>query len=271
MWRLLGLERAHPKVPYASALFGDDPQSTFAKTRALRDAGYAAVKLGWGPYGASTVDADTAQVRAARDGLGADIALMVDAGTVFDEDVDAAAARLPALAACGVRWFEEPFVQGALAAYAALARCSPRVALAAGEGSHDEHHARQMVDFAGLGYLQIDAGRIGGITVARQAALHAARAGVRFVNHTFTTTLALSASLQPYADLEEHELCELPVEPSALARELAPPLARDGDGRIVIPDAPGLGVEPNLAAVRRYLVDARIEVGGKELYRTPAV
>ena len=41
-----------------------------------------------------------------------------------------------------------------------------------------------MVDYAGLKYVQIDAGRIGGITIAKDVADYAAAEGVTYVNHT---------------------------------------------------------------------------------------
>jgi L-alanine-DL-glutamate epimerase-like enolase superfamily enzyme len=80
------------------------------------------VKFGWGPYGRGTARADRAQVHAAREGRGPDATLLVDAGTVFGHDVDAAAARLPALEEVHATWFEEPFSTHALGAYAALAK-----------------------------------------------------------------------------------------------------------------------------------------------------
>jgi hypothetical protein len=38
-----------------------------------------------------------------------------------------------------------------------------------------------------------------------------------------------------------------------------------------VPETPGLGIEPDLAGMKKYLVDAEIKVGGKILYRTPAL
>ena len=76
VYELLGYERSFPKIPYASVLFGDSPESTFAKAQACRKDGYHAAKFGWGVYGRSTVEVDAKQVRAAREGLGADSWLM---------------------------------------------------------------------------------------------------------------------------------------------------------------------------------------------------
>jgi L-alanine-DL-glutamate epimerase-like enolase superfamily enzyme len=45
----------------------------------------------------------------------------------------------------------------------------------------------------------------------------------------------------------------------------------DADGLIQIPDAPGLGIEPDLVAIKRYLVDTEIIVNKKVIYRTPTL
>ena len=88
-----------------------------------------------------------------------------------------------------------------------------------------------------------------------------------FVNHTFTSHLALSASLQPYAGIRSDEICEYPFSPKPLARELTKNhLERDRDGYVVVPDSPGLGIEINTEAARRYLVDVEIKVKGKVLF-----
>lgn len=272
VWKLLGWNQAYPKTAYASVLFGETPAATEAKAVRAREAGFRAAKFGWGPFGVDCT-ADEAHVRAARTGLGPDIALLVDAGTVWGEDVGAAAARLPVLEECGAVWLEEPFVSGALAAYRELGR-RMRLPLrtAGGEGAHEPFAARNLMEFGGVGYIQIDAGRIGGLTSAYAVAREAERRGVTYVNHTFTTPLALSASLQPYAGLEASRLCEYPAESSPLARHLTvESLVPDGDGELHLPDRPGLGMTVNLETVRRYLVPVEIRVRDRVLYRTPVV
>ena len=93
-----------------------------------------------------------------------------------------------------------------------------------------------------------------------------------YVNHTFTSHLALSASLQPFAASEADAICEYPVEPCQLALDITVEhIMPDADGRVHLPDGPGLGVTPNLAGIAPYLVDVEIRVRGKTLYRTPAL
>lgn len=270
--RLLGQPVAVPKTAYASALFGDTAEQTLLKAKDVAAAGYRAVKFGWGPYGRGTVQQDADQVMAAREGLGPDGILLVDAGTVWGEDVDAAAARLPALEDARATWLEEPFVGGALQAHAALASRCRTVRLAGGEGAHNRHLARNLIDHGRIGFVQIDTGRIGGIGPALDIAGYAAGRGVQYVNHTFTSHLALSASLQPFAGSRTDTLCEYPVEARTLAHDLTVEhLEVDPDGAVAVPDRPGLGLTLDLDAVRRYLLDVEISVAGRTLYRTPAL
>lgn len=270
VWQLLGAREAHPKRPYASLLFGDTPEETLRHARQVIAEGYTAAKFGWGPFGTGQLQDDIDQVMAAREGLGPDATLLIDAGTVWLADVERAAARLPVLNACNVTWLEEPFVSGAFDAYRALAKRASTVRLAAGEGSHNVWQARHMLDYADLGFIQIDAGRIGGISPAAEIVRHAGERNVTYINHTFTSHLALSASLQPFAGSRRDEICEYPVAPKPLAYDITVDhIERNGEGCVRVPDAPGLGMRIDLEAARRYLVETEIRVAGDVLYRTP--
>lgn len=272
IWRLLGYEKSYPKLPYASVLFGDTAQETKQKALAMKQAGFKAVKFGWGPFGTTTVQADADHIFAARDGIGDDGYLMIDAGTVFKEDVEAAAARLPALHEANVYWYEEPFDGYAISSYAQLSARTPKVALAGGEGAHNAYQGKQLIDDGKVGFIQIDAGYVGGISNAYQIAQYANKKGVKYVNHTFTSQSALSSSLQSFAGLAESDISEYPMEPKLLCQELTTNrIELDKNGMISAPDKPGTGMDINLDAVKKYLVQTQIQVGGKTLYTTPSV
>jgi len=96
VWKLLGYDAAYPKLPYASVLFGPTPQETLERARTIRADGFRAAKFGWAPFGDS-LQGDLDQLDAAREGLGPDGVLLIDAGQIFGEDVEAAAARLEAM------------------------------------------------------------------------------------------------------------------------------------------------------------------------------
>merc|ERR1711964_352984 len=94
VYQLLGYQYAYPKTPYASVLFGDTPEQTLEKGRQMRRRGYRAGKFGWGNFGHGTVQSDIEQVRAAREGLGEDGILLIDAGTIWIDDVQPAKLRI---------------------------------------------------------------------------------------------------------------------------------------------------------------------------------
>lgn len=270
--QLLGDRKAYPKLAYASALFGETPEQTFGKVRQFVRQGFRAVKLGWGSFGRHGLRHDRAQVEAAREAAGPVCRLMIDAGTIWGADVASARARLAFLKRARVTWLEEPFATHQHEAYLRLAKSRPRVPLAGGEGAHNAPMAMHMIDHAGLSYVQIDAGRVGGISAARQVVDHARRRQVQYVNHTFTSNLALSASLQPYAGVRPFDICEYPVELSELAAGLTVGrIVPDADGRVAVPEGPGLGVDVNRQTVRRFLQRVVIKVGGRILYESPSI
>lgn len=267
VWSMLGYAASHPKTPYASLLFGSTPDETIDQGRSAIADGFRAVKFGWGSFGTGSVQADIDHLHAAREAIGPDVLLLVDAGQVWNEDVDAAALRLPALEEVGATWLEEPFHAHAYGAHAALAERASTLRLAGGEGAHNVSMATNLIDYGRVGFIQIDTGRIGGIGAAHRVARYAAAAGVTFVNHTFTSHLALSASLQPYAGIADHTICEYPAQPKQLAVDItANHFARDVNGQIAAPDAPGLGMTVDLAAVQPYLRSVELVVDGETIF-----
>jgi L-alanine-DL-glutamate epimerase-like enolase superfamily enzyme len=272
VYRLLGYSKAHKKTPYASQLFGDAPSDTLVAARNARTKGFRAAKFGWGPFGRNAVALDADHLVAAREGIGPDGILLIDAGQIWGEDVEAAAQRLPALEAAKAVWLEEPFHASALEAYGTLAARSRQVRLAGGEGAHNISMARHLIDYGRVGFIQIDCGRIGGIGPAKAVADYSVGRGVTFVNHTFTSHLALSASLQPYAGLPDHKICEYPFAPRSLAWDLSiNHILPDSAGEIALPEAPGLGIKIDKAALQKYFVSVNIEVQGCTLYSSPAL
>ena len=269
-WKLLGYDAAYPKVPYASVLFGTDPQGTLERAREMSGRGFRAAKFGWAPFGDSLAG-DIAHLDAAREGLGPDGILLIDAGQIFGEDVDAAALRLDAMERTRVTFFEEPFHGSAYRAYGELRDRVKTVKTAGGEAAHNRHMAEHLIDFGRVGYVQIDCGRIGGLWPAKEVADYAVARGVTYINHTFTSNLALSASMQPFAGLRDHTICEYPTTLKQLAVDLTRDhIVPDGNGEIHVPDAPGLGVEVDPDALRRYGLDVEIKVAGKVLFSSSA-
>jgi L-alanine-DL-glutamate epimerase-like enolase superfamily enzyme len=272
VYALLGYDTPYPKLPYASQLFGVSPEDTFQKAKKLREAGFKAMKFGWGSFGEKDLARDIAQLMAAREGCGGDGYLMIDAGTVWKDRVQDAKQRMAVLKEINAYWLEEPFTNLALHAYKQLSLNDSGVALAAGEGCNNFEQAAAMVQHAGLKYIQIDAGRIGGITVAKKVADLALQSGIHYMNHTFTSNLSLSASMQPFAGIEKDFLCEYPTELKPLAMDIGNAvMQRDENGYVQMPDKPGLGINVDIQSLKKYLVDVEIRIQGKQIYHTPGL
>src|SRR5437660_4440474 len=107
---------------YASILFGDTPAETERMGRDLMKQGYRAVKFGWRPMGQSE-ESDIAHVRAARQALGKDVELMVDAGLCWDTAT--AIRRAQQFEPFNLTWLEEPLHPDNLQGYARLSALAP--------------------------------------------------------------------------------------------------------------------------------------------------
>lgn len=271
VYRLLGGGKPHPKKPYASVLFGDTPEETLAAAQKIRSEGFAAAKFGWGPMGKKDAEADVALVRAAREGLGGQSELMVDAGWAWGRDVEAVCDRARRFAAYRITWLEEPLLPDAVCQYGELSRRNLPVAIAAGENASTFRAAEDYIDQGRLSFVQIDAGRIGGITVAREVVRLARERKVTYVNHTFKSRLSVAAALHAFADVEEFRHLEYPTAGTPMAVGLASgPYDRDAKGLVSVPDAPGLGVTVNPDCLRKYGAPVRIELGGRTIFETAA-
>jgi L-alanine-DL-glutamate epimerase-like enolase superfamily enzyme len=94
--------------------------------------------------------------------------------------------------------------------------------------------------------------KVGGISEERRIAWMAQEHGIRFIPHGWNTTVGLAADLQLASAFADTDLVEYRTG-SAYIDELAVGGWRLGaDGMLAIPDAPGLGVRLDPAAVAKY-------------------
>jgi L-alanine-DL-glutamate epimerase-like enolase superfamily enzyme len=235
----------------------------------LKGEGFAAAKFGWGPLGSKDAAFDEALVRAAREGLGEQAELMVDAGVAWGNDVQTVLARAKAFAKYRVTWLEEPLHPDAINEYATLTKRGPAIPIAGGENCGTIRAAEDYIEHAGLRFVQIDAGRIGGITPARRVCELARQRGLIYVNHTFKSHVSLAAALHVFADVEHFNYLEYAAGGSPIAHELVKnPLKRDARGLVSPHESPGLGVEVNLDIVRRYHVPVEIKLAGQVVFQS---
>lgn len=106
---------------------------------------------------------DLERVRRAREAIGRDVELFVDANGAYGRKQ--ALACLEAFAAAGVTWFEEPVSSDDLEGLRMLRdRAPPGMEIAAGEYGYDLPYFRRMLQAGAVDVLQADASRCGGFT-----------------------------------------------------------------------------------------------------------
>ncbi len=251
VYRLLG-GGFHKKFrAYASILFGDAPAETERIGRDLVQQGFRAVKFGWGPMGQSE-ESDLAQVRAARQGLGKDVELMVDAGLCWDTAT--AIRRAKQFESFNLTWLEEPLHPDNLQGYARLSAHSP-IRIAAGEEICDIKEFQQMMDVGGIDVVQVDVTRVGGLARAKRIGWDSYERHRPCVNHSYKTGVNIASSLHFLAALPNSHYFEYCVEQGALRQALTKQRFPVVDGEIGVPEEPGLGVELDEKVVEKYRVN----------------
>lgn len=250
IYELLGGAHRSTVKAYASVLFGDTPDDTAALAREFVALGLTAAKFGWGPFGKDAAT-DLAHVQAARDVLGDDRDLMVDAGHAWD--LRTAIARAELLAPLGIVWLEEPLAQDDRKGYAELCRVSP-VPIAAGEGDVTHYDFEDLIEH-GLHVVQPDVAFCGGLTVCRRVSDMCQMHSRRAVPHCFSTGINLAASLHWMASVPNGDLVEYCLRPSPLMRKLVKNLPPLVDGRVPVPSGPGLGIELDEDIIREFRVE----------------
>jgi len=251
--RLLGGRYRDRVQPYASLLM-DEPSKLGDHLLAVKAKGFRAFKIGWGPFGRVGAATDRAIVQAAREAVGDDCRLMVDAGgsdAFWPNGYKWARNTAAMLAEYDVHWFEEPLAPDAIEDYAKLREHSP-VAIAGGEVLTRRQAFMPWMAARALDIVQPDVTKVGGISEERRIAWMAQDHGIRFIPHGWNTAVGLAADLQiasafPGTDLVEY-LTGSPFidELSANAFQL------DCDGMLAIPNRPGLGLDLDRDVVKKY-------------------
>jgi L-alanine-DL-glutamate epimerase-like enolase superfamily enzyme len=249
VWKLLGGGFREKIRCYASSLFGRTPAETGKLARRFRDRGFTAVKFGWDPMGEDAAT-DVALVREARKGLGAGPDLMIDAGLVWDSKT--ALQRANAFAEHDIFWLEEPLRPDDYEGYRRLAEATP-VRIAAGEEESNRQSFLDLMDRGRIDVVQVDLTRCGGFTEAMKIAALAWDRGLPVANHGFTTYINVTAALHWLNSIPNALICEFVAEEETNLREsITKQKLRAVDGYLHMPQEPGLGIDLDEAAMRRF-------------------
>jgi D-galactarolactone cycloisomerase len=240
LWKFLGGDDPAIGV-YASGLNPDGPEKLAALKR---EEGYSAFKLKVG-FGR---ERDVANLRALRKVLGPQVRLMVDANQAWS--LEEARAMQGLLAEFDLGWIEEPLrADSTLAQWQALAAAGS-VPLAAGENMAGDAHFDAAIESRAFAVLQPDAAKWGGFSGCLPVAGRIRAAGLRYCPHFLGGGIGLLASAHLLAAAGGDGLLEIDANPNPLRSEACGPLGNIHEGRATLSEAPGLGIVPDLSALR---------------------
>lgn len=244
--RLLGGKRKDRFPAYASG--GWKPASEIGQElKSFIDRGdFKAVKMRVGSQD-GVVRNSIARVKAAREALGPDIDIMVDAHGTWNVAEAKRFAR--GVADCEVAWFEEPVVGDDKRGMAEV-RAATDIPIAAGESEFTRFDFRDLVEARAVDVLQPDLAIAGGITEAMRIASLASAWNLGFAPHLWTGALGFTAGLHALAASTSGYIVEYSLGHNPLLHDLVAENFPVVDGEVEVPDRPGLGVTIDEAFVR---------------------
>ena len=177
--------------------------------------------------------------------------LMLDANQAWD--LTAAEEFVQRIAGLPLQWLEEPLpVDRPATEWEHLARFS-QIPLAGGENLRSLEEFATVIEANYLGVVQPDACKWGGVTGCLRVARSVLQAGLRYCPHYLGGGIGLLASAHLLAAVGGDGLLEVDCNPNPLREALAIPYPKLSQGRFPLPEGPGLGVEPDLKAMKNYL------------------
>ena len=210
--------------------------------------------MGWGPFGRRDAATDEAIVRAARQAVGADCQLMVDAGAsdaFWKQGYKWALRTAVMLASYSVAWFEEPLPPDNLADYVALRRETP-LPIAGGEVLTRRQSFLPWLQAGAFDIVQPDATKVGGLSESRRIGWMAVEHGVRLIPHGWNTAVGLAADLQLASAFPNTDLVEYLTGSPFIDDLVEGGWRLDSEGNLTVPSGPGLGITINTDALSRY-------------------
>ena len=251
--RLLGGVYRDRIKPYGSLLF-DEPDALRWKLTQATSRGFRAIKLGWRPFGRRDARTDELLIQTARETVGPDVELMVDAGgsdAYWPHGYKWALRTAQMLSAYDVVWFEEALPPDDLAGYVELRRQSP-VPIATGEVLTRRQSFWPYLQQHAVDIIQPDCTKCGGLWITYFVGLVAAEHNIKLIPHGWNTAIGLAADLHVTAALTNSEYVEYLTPSPYIDNLITEPFRPDPDGYLRVPDRPGLGVELNRDALREY-------------------
>lgn len=240
---------------YASGgYFTRDGEAGFeAQMDRIAGRGFKAAKIKIGASPAS----DEWRVAKAREILGEEIMLLVDANTNYT--VDMALESMRRIEKYRIGWYEEPLTPLDFDGYTELRRRAP-MPIATGEALYTAHDFKRLADCRGADILQPDLSLCGGLGQARRIADIARLNHLRISPHVWGSAVGLVAAVHYVASLTRYPQAEHVPYPTLVEYDVGENPLRDDllrvpielvDGALRVPEGPGLGIELDDSALER--------------------
>ncbi|MEE9567059.1 MAG: mandelate racemase/muconate lactonizing enzyme family protein [Desulfobacteria bacterium] len=246
LYALLG-GRKNKAIPlYAS---GINPDGALDTVERCRKDEFSAFKLKVG----FDSDRDFKNIKAIVSGLWPGEVFMIDANQAWD--LETAQSMISKISNFPIAWLEEPLAADRPSEeWAELARFS-LLPLSAGENICDRETFQEIITSGSIAVIQPDVCKWGGLTGCRWVASKALNAGRRYCPHFLGGGIGLIVSAHLLAATGGDGLLEVDINPNPLREGLAQPFPKVSKGMLTLSDGPGLGVEPNMDIVRKFLVE----------------
>lgn len=240
LYRLLGGTTRLDLPAYASLLRYGDAKAVAYQTEDALSRGYREIKVH---------ENEVAQIKAARETAGHGIPLMVDCNCPWtvEQAIDMARQLEP----YDLHWLEEPVWPPENYSGLAEVRKRGNVAIAAGENAITADF-KSMFEAGAITYAQPSVTKIGGVSEMCKVFALAESFGVEVVPHSAYFGPGLLASLHLIAAMTR----EVPVERYYCYFDVNPyhDAINPKDGRIAIPQGPGLGVDLDAKVIEKLRV-----------------
>lgn len=159
----------------------------------------------------------------------------------------------------GLSWIEEPIAADRpVEEWKSIAEHT-NIRIAAGENLNTTAGFLRMMTASGLGIIQPDLAKWGGISGCREIAKTAAAYGLPYYPHYLGAAVGLITSAHLLASANPDGLLEVDVNNNPLRSNLLEDDFTLADGALTLKDAPGLGFTPALEKIQQYRITPQID------------
>ena len=257
---LLGGAHRTKIQPYATGLYftnhNNFSEGFVEEAKLYVSQGFKAIKMKVG----LGIKEDVANVKLIRETIGPDIALMVDSNHAYTFREAVTLSRK--IEKYDIGWFEEPISPEYYEQYNEL-RQKTTIPIAGGECEYLRFGFNELIKNKSVDILQPDICASGGLTEAKRIATLASTNGIDLIPHTWGTSIGLHVALHFIANIESVPgrmyqpdfLIEFDQTENGLRDHLTFPKLEMKNGRLDVPNRPGLGIDVDEEILRKYCVN----------------